>query len=237
MSFQHSHDSVLTNLSTNLWVYEDTLRFHGIRTNRIMAVIRLSDGSLFIQSPAELTSQVKAALDALGDVRFVVPTSKLHGHLYMEQYRAAYPDVELFAAPGLPARRPDLRFDGLLGSTPDPRWSTDIDQTALMGNWWITELAFFHRPSKTAILGDMGFHITENSSLEMRLFARFFGVYDRIGPFPEYKLPIRNKETFNQSVRNILAWDFDRVIPGHGDVIESGGKGAVQDGFKWLLKE
>ncbi|WP_423746651.1 hypothetical protein V5735_19195 [Haladaptatus sp. SPP-AMP-3] len=154
----------------------------------------------------------------------------------MEQYRAAYPDVELFAAPGLPARRPDLRFDSLLGSTPDPRWSTDIDQIALMGNWWITELAFFHRPSKTAILGDMGFHITENSSIEIRLFARIGGIYNRIGQFPEFKLPIRNKDTVNQSVRNILAWDFDRVIPGHGDIIETGGKEAIQDGFQWLVK-
>ena len=236
MPSRHTHESVLTNLSTNLWVYEDSLRFHGIRTNRIMAVIRLSDGSLFIQSPAELTAQVKAALDALGDVRFVVPTSKLHGHLYMEQYRAAYPDVELFAAPGLPARRPDLRFDGLLGSTPDPRWSTDIDQTALMGNWWITELAFFHRPSKTVVVGDMGIHITENSSIEMRVFSWLSGIYDRIGQLPEFKLPIRNRETLTQSVRNILAWDFDRVIPGHGDIIDSGGKEAVRDGFDWLLR-
>jgi hypothetical protein len=233
---RQSPDSVLTQLSRNLWVYEEPLRFLGTRINRIMAVIRLADGRLFIQSPAKLTAEVTTALAELGDVKFVAPTSKLHGHLYMEQYRAAYPDVELLAAPGLPARRPDLRFDGLLGSTPDPRWSTDIDQTALMGNWWITELAFYHRPSKTVILGDMGYHITENSSIEMRLLGRLGGIYKRIGQPLEYKLTIRNEDTLRQSVRTVLAWDFDRVIPGHGDIIESGGNAAVQDGFRWLLE-
>ncbi|WP_200862318.1 hypothetical protein [Candidatus Halobonum tyrrellensis] len=114
-------------------MYEEPLRFFGTRINRLMTVIRLTDGSLFAQSPAELTPAVKKALDELGPVKFVVPTSKLHGHLYMEQYRDAYPDVKLFAAPGLPARHLDVRFDGLLGSTPDPRWSADIDQVALMG--------------------------------------------------------------------------------------------------------
>lgn len=216
-------------------MYEDSLRFHRFRTNRIMTVIRLADGELFVQSPAELTPEVNAALDALGDVRFVAPASNLHGHRYMEPYRAAYPDVELLAAPGLPANRPALRFDGLLGSTPDPRWSADIDQSALMGNWWLTELAFFHRPSHTLVLGDMGIHITANGSIELRLLARLSGIYDRLGQLPECKLPVRNEETLAQSVRDVLAWNFDRVIPGHGDIIESGGNEAVRGGFQWLL--
>ncbi len=226
---------MFSRLAPTLWVYEEPLRFLGTRINRIMAVIRLSSGGLFVQSPAELTPEVKTALDDLGDVRFVAPTSKLHGHLHMEQYRAAYPDAELLAAPGLPARRPDLRFDRLLGSTPDPRWSADIDQTALMGNWWITELAFYHRPSRTVILGDMGYHITKNSSLEMRLLGRLGGIYERIGQPLEYKLTVRNEDTLRESIRNVLAWEFDRVIPGHGDIIESGGREAVRDGFRWLL--
>ena len=50
-----------------------------------MAVIRLADGGLLIHSPARLSSELRAALDRLGEVRFVVPTSELHGHLYMEQ--------------------------------------------------------------------------------------------------------------------------------------------------------
>lgn len=45
----------------------------------------------------------------------VVPASALHGHLLMEQYRDAYPRVELFAARALAWRRPDLSFLGELG--------------------------------------------------------------------------------------------------------------------------
>lgn len=236
MSTSELPADVFEKRATNLWTYEEPLRFLGTRINRIMTVIRLADGTVFVQSPAELTPAVRDALAAVGDVRYVVPTSNLHGHLYMEQYRAAFPDVELLAAPGLPSRRPDLRFDGLLGSVPDPRWSADVDQTALMGNWWITELAFFHRPSGTVVLGDMGYHITGNSSIEMRLLGRLGGIYDRIGQPLEYKLTIRNEATLRESVRDVLAWDFDRVIPGHGDVIESGGKAAVRDGFRWLLE-
>lgn len=139
-----------------------------------MSVMKLSSGGLFVQSPAELTPELKAQLDQLGEVRFVAATSKLHGHMYMEQYRAAYPNAELLAAPGLAARRTDLRFDHLLGDAPDPRWGTDIDQVAVAGHRWLTEIAFFHRPSRTVILGDMGYHIGDSSPLKTRLMlARF----------------------------------------------------------------
>ena len=226
----------LQRLARNLWVYEESLSFLGFEIGRLMTVIRLSNGELFVQSPAELTVDLRDALDALGDVRYVVPASKLHGHLYMEQYRSAYPTVELLAAPGLDARRPDLTFDGLLGDVPDTRWATDIDQTAILGNRWLTEIAFFHRPSRTVILGDIGYHIGSSSPLKTRLMARLGGVYGQVSPPLDYRLTIRNESTFRRCLRDVLSWDFDRVIPGHGELIETGGKQAVIDGYSWLLK-
>ncbi|AGB38438.1 DUF4336 domain-containing protein [Natronococcus occultus] len=226
---------MLTERDDRLWTDEEPLAFLGMELGRIMTVIELSTGGLFVQSPAELTAELRAALDELGDVRFVAPASKLHGHLYMEQYREAYPDAELLAAPGLAARRPDLRFDGTLGDVPDPRWSADIDQVAITGHRWLTELAFYHRPSETVILGDVGFHIDERSPLQTRLVARLLCVYGRIGPPIEFRLTIANEATFRRSIRDVLAWEFDRVIPGHGAIVESGGKRAVAEGFDWIL--
>ena len=226
----------LQRLSRDLWVYEESLRFFGFDIGRIMTVIRLSNGELFVQSPAELTAGLRDDLDDLGDVRYVAPASKLHGHLYMEVYREAYPDVELFAAPGLDVRRPDLTFDGLLGDTPDPRWGTDVDQTAILGNRWLSEIAFFHWPSRTVILGDIGYHISRSSPLKTRLMARAIGVYQQVSPPLDYRLTIRNDSTFRRCIRDVLAWDFDRVIPGHGEIIETGGKQAVIDGYRWLFE-
>lgn len=226
---------MLTQRDDRLWTHEEPLRFLGFEIGRTMTVIELSSGGLFVQSPAELTPELRRSLDDLGDVRFVVPASKLHGHLYMEQYREAYPNAELLAAPGLPARRPDLRFDGLLGDTPDPRWSADVDQVAIMGNRWLTEIAFLHRPSRTVILGDVGYHVDGSYPLKTRLMARVMGVYGRVGPTLDFRLTVRNEATFRRAVRAILAWEFDRVIPGHGSIVEHDGKRAVVEGFEWVL--
>ena len=38
------------------------------------------------------------------------------------------------------------------------------------------------------------------------------------------KSGVTDEAAFQNSLATILGWDFDRVIVGHGDVIESGGK-------------
>jgi hypothetical protein len=36
-------------------------------------------------------------------------------------------------------------------------------------------------------------------------------------------------------VKRILEWDFDRILPGHGEIVDSGGKAAFEQGLAWLL--
>ncbi|WP_224447611.1 DUF4336 domain-containing protein [Haloprofundus salilacus] len=228
-------EELLERLDTGLWTYREPLRFFGVEIGRVMVVVRLSGGGLLIHSPAELTPDLRRALAELGDVRFVVPASKLHGHLYMEQYREAYPRAELLAAPGLDHRRTDLDFDGLLGGAPDPRWSADLDQTAFLGHRWLSEIEFYHRPSRTLIIGDICYHVTAEAPFATRAVARLAGMYDRLSVPPDFRITVVNEAAARQSVRRMLGWEFDRVVVGHGSVLESGGREAVREAFDWLL--
>lgn len=47
---------------------------------------------------------------------------------------------------------------------------------------------------------------------------------------------VKDKVSFGISARRILAWDFDRVIPCHGDVIETGGKDVFAKMVDWFVK-
>lgn len=42
------------------------------------------------------------------------------------------------------------------------------------------------------------------------------------------KASVKDRAAFESSLGTILGWDFDRVIVGHGDVIESGGKAKLR---------
>jgi len=44
----------------------------------------------------------------------------------------------------------------------------------------------------------------------------------RLGPTVAFRLGIRDREAARRSVRRILEWDFDRILPGHGEIVEAG---------------
>jgi Domain of unknown function (DUF4336) len=221
-------------VAPDLWVVETPLRFRGIEVGRRMTIVRLASGALFIHSPAPLTAGLREALDQLGDVRFVVPASNMHGHLFMEQYRAAYPEVEIFSAPGLDRKRKDLAFDAMLGSAPDPRWREDIDHLPVLGHRFVTEIVFLHRPSRTLIVGDLCMRIGDSAPAPMRAVARATRRYAQLTPTPMFRLGLRNRMAARRSLDRILEWDFERVIVGHGELLETGGRDELRSAYSWL---
>ncbi|MFC4550831.1 MULTISPECIES: DUF4336 domain-containing protein [Halorussus] len=226
---------MFTELAPDLFVLSEPLSFYGFEIGRNMVVVRLPDGDLFVNSPAALTRERVDALNDLGTVQYVTPSSKLHGHLHMEDYERAFPAAELFAAPDLDRRRADLAFDGLLGGSPDPRWADVLDQTAFLGNRWLTEIEFFHRPSGTLILGDVCYNLGPETPLGTRLVARVLGMYGDLSVPPDFRQTVKNEAAARRSVERILAWDFERVVVGHGRVAERDAKRRLREAFDWLL--
>jgi Domain of unknown function (DUF4336) len=87
----------------------------GFRYPTRMAAVRLSDGSLFIWSPIQLTASLRAAVDALGPVQHIVAPNSLH-HLFLPVWKHAYPGAKVYAPPGLRKKRADIIFDADLGN-------------------------------------------------------------------------------------------------------------------------
>ena len=100
--------------------------FFGFPYPTRMALIRLSDGSIWVWSPIALNDELADAIDKLGLVRFIVSPNKIH-HLFLAEWNERWPDARLYAPPGLADRKPEVRFDAMLGDEPDPAWAADID--------------------------------------------------------------------------------------------------------------
>ena len=228
----------LRELGPGLWVHETPLRFVGIEAGRRMNVVELSGGGLFIHSPAELDDELRAELAARGPVRFVVAANRLHGHLFMEQYVDAYPDVELMAPPKLAPRRKDLTFAGELGDEPDPRWADDLDQALVRGHRTMHEVVFLHRRSRSLILGDLAMNFGPSSAPATRALARLGRIYGRLRPTPAFRSLFRRRDraATRESLERILAWDFDRVVTGHGEIVETGGREALREAYAWVWR-
>jgi Domain of unknown function (DUF4336) len=95
-----------------------------------MAVIRLSNGGLFIWSPVQLTAELQAAVEGIGQVRHIVAPNSFH-HLFLPAWKRAYPAARVYAPPGLRRKRKDIVFDADLGRAPSPDWAGEIDQVLM----------------------------------------------------------------------------------------------------------
>jgi hypothetical protein len=207
-----------------LWTSWRPLRFYGIEMGTRMTVCKLSDGSLFVHSPIAPDDALVAALLGLGPVEHIIAPNKLH-HLYFADFAARFPDARTYASPGLPARRPELHFEVVLGDETRPGWSQDLDQCAVQGNFFVDEVVFLHRASGTLILTDLCEEGNEEWPLFSRLAARIGGIYHKHGPPRDMKWNLRrDRPALRRAIDRILSWDFDQMILSHGRLVESGAK-------------
>lgn len=226
----------LRQLATDLWVVDRPQRFYGLAVGTRMTVIRLAGGSLLLHSAIALDADLRRELDALGPVRFVVAPNRVH-HLYAGDVAKAYPEARLWIGPGLERKRPDLVFVAVLGDEVPAEWRGQVDQVFFAGRPYENEVTFFHRASRTLILCDLAFNFGPSAPLTTRIWMRLMLSYGRFGPSKLDPLLIRDRAAARASLQRILAWDFDRVVVAHGDVLETGGHALLRQGYAWLLAE
>jgi hypothetical protein len=207
----------------------------GFRYPTRMAIVRLSDGALFIWSPTALSDELRTALNALGDVRYLIAPNSLH-HLFLGEWRDAYPAARLYAAPGLRQRRKDLEFDGDLEDTPPGEWSEEIDQVVMRGNLITTEVVFFHRKSRTAIFTDLIQHFSPTWFTGWRTVVARLDLMTAAQPeVPrKFRTGFVNRRLARAALRQILAWPTERVVMAHAAPVETDGRAFIGRAFRWL---
>jgi hypothetical protein len=221
-------------LAEDLWVVDRPQSFYGLPVGTRMTVVRLPGGRLLLHSPVALDAELRTRLDAVGRVSFAVAPNRLH-HLYAGEVAQAYPGARLWVAPGLERKRPDLAFEAVLGDEAPKEWRDDVAQVFFRGRPYENEVAFFHRRSRTLLLCDLAFNFGPSAPAPTRLLMKLIRSYGHLGPSTLDPLLIRDRAAARASLERILAWDFDRIVVAHGDVLDSGGHETLRRGYAWLL--
>ncbi|HEX7637315.1 MAG TPA: DUF4336 domain-containing protein [Burkholderiaceae bacterium] len=209
--------------------------FFGMPYPTRMAVAKLGCGSLWVWSPIALTDELAAAVEALGPVRHIVSPNKLH-HLFLADWARRWPQARLYAPPGLAARRPDLRFDGELGDAPDPAWAAEIDQAVFRGSFAMTEVAFFHAESRTAIFGDL-IQRFDASSLSgwKALLMKLDGLVGERGSTPrEWRASFLRRAAARAARDKVLGWKPRQLVVAHGMCAQQDAAAVIEAALGWI---
>ena len=198
-----------------------------------MAIIRLSDGGLFISSPIQLSSSLRAEVDAVGQVRHIIAPNSLH-HLFLPEWKRAYPEANLYAPPGLRRKREDIVFDADLGSAPSPAWVKEIDQVLMHGNLITTEVVFFHIGSGTVLFTDLIQQLPVNLISGWRaVVAKLDLMVEREPSVPrKFRYAFTNRRAARESLEHVLAWPAEKVLMAHGTRVEKDARAYLRRAFR-----
>ncbi len=198
-----------------------------------MTVLRLADGGLLLHSPVALTEALRTRVVELGAVAHLYAPNLFH-HRWVGEWAAAFPAARLHAAPGLATKRPDLRIDRIPGEVPEAGFADCLEEIPIAG-FRLRETALLHRPTGTLLVTDLVHNVGRPTHPWTVLYTKAMGFYDRVALSRVLRwTAFDDRAAARRSIDDLLARSFDRLVFGHGEPLETGGRDALAAAYAWL---
>jgi Domain of unknown function (DUF4336) len=218
---------MLTAITDDLWHLPFTVTLPlGMKMPARMTVVRLRDSRLLLHSPAPIDQALAVELGRLGEVAILVAPNTQHQR-FISAAAQAFPNARVLAAEGVAAKQPSLRIDGVLGNHAPPDYRDEIEQVLIEGAPALNEVAFFHRASRTLIACDLVFNILEPPNFMASLVLTLVGARGRLAQSRAWRFLAKDRPAVAASVERILRWDFERLVPAHGEIVEADARAAL----------
>jgi hypothetical protein len=231
----------LKQITSNIWVKEQPLKYLGLEVGTRMTIIRLANEELALISPIKLDEQIITEINSLGTVKYIIAPNLFH-YLYLQSCKNTYSSASLITPPDLAAKQPNIKSD-LIFTRDVIDFNGELEYFLFAGYripspsgvTVANEIVFYHPESKTLILTDAAFNLDNSFPFLTQFAARIIGCYQQLRPSILEKIATKDKEQITISVKKLLQWDFQRVIMAHGTIVENNAKQQLKKGYEWFL--
>ncbi len=235
---------VLKPVAPDVWIVDGPIIRFGMPWPKLpfptrMTIVR-TDFGLWLHSPTRLTATLRAQVEAIGTPRWIIGPNRIH-YSWISDWHHAWPDAEVYLAPRIreqSAGRIDLPAQELTADH-GYLWDAVLETLPITGSY-MTEVEFFHRPSRTLVLTDLieNFEGGKLNSWLLTWLTRLGGVQDPHGQMPrDMRLTFRNeyRAQLKSAVERMIAWQPERIILAHGRWYPANGAAELRRAFRWLL--
>ncbi|KAI9894554.1 MAG: hypothetical protein M1814_001908 [Vezdaea aestivalis] len=235
-------------------------RFGLIKVGGRGTLVRMTNGQVAVFSPTALTPEAKTAVTELGGKVGYIAALDFEHHIFLGPWAAEYPSAKVLGPEGLAEKRAEQKNENVPFAhifteqnkrTEKVGGAFDEDfEYEYVGGHANKELVFLYKPDKTLIQADMLFNLpaTEQYSktgipADAGIFTKLFSFFNRTSPQGQvwqqrflWNVCAKDKPSFADSCKRIASWNFEKMIPCHGDVIETGSSEVFKRMFAWHLE-
>jgi len=225
-------ESTLTAaVDDRIWTLDRPVWFAGARLRARTTVVRLDDGSLLLHTPPPPTEAFAEQLKALGPVRWLLVPNCWH-HLGAPAAAAFFPEAQVVGPASALNRNKALKLhvdirDGKFGES-----VPEFEALALEGVPFWDETVLYHRPTQTLLGADIVCWACAKDHWSWRLGARVTGCWERVRVPPDARKKIIDKVAAARSLHAMLERPAQRLIVGHGELIEDGCRDRLAEAWR-----
>lgn len=204
--------------------------------------IKLNNGDVFVFVSTPLSDETKSTLDTMGTVKYLVTPDSLHS-LYITEYVKAYPNAKAIGVAPLIEKKKDIQWAGAFGKDePGTTYGYEPELTeCYFSGFQNKDVAFYHVASKSLIVADLLFNLPAKEQYSKSKHSPNSIFASWLNPWAGFHKTFINgvvtdKAAMARDAKTVASWDFERIIPCHGDVIEGKGKEAWTTAYANYLK-
>ncbi|KAJ3512012.1 hypothetical protein NMY22_g15462 [Coprinellus aureogranulatus] len=249
-------ETVIREVAKGVWTFSRPFsRFGLFPVGGRSTAVKLKDGGVWILASTPLDEETKATLQDLGPVRnflgitaaarYIIGADALH-YMFIDQYKTAYPEAKVVAPvdaiENMKKAGKDVAFDGAWGRDPlSTRYGFEEDiEHCYFSGFRNKDVAFLHKDSKSLIQADLLMNLPPREQYAKAKSTPLLSAISRMNPSTwahphmTWSLGV-DIEAMRRDAKTVSDWDFTRIIPCHGDVIEVDAKKAWNTVFQKFL--
>jgi len=241
---------IIRQVNESIWTFSKAFKRGGIVPfGGRSTAIRTSLGYLVVAS-TPLTPETKATLSS-APVKYIVSPDSVHW-LFISEWAKAYPEAKVYGVEDVVPKQDwanlGVKWAGVFSKeNPTGSWPEELKDEVKV-EWFKgfinQDLALLHVPTKTLVEADLLFNLPAYEQFSQpghspHLWYLPVGWLKPDTWFHRFFLSgaAKDKTAMAESAAVVASWDFEKVIPCHGDVIESGGKKAFTSTYSNFLKD
>jgi glyoxylase-like metal-dependent hydrolase (beta-lactamase superfamily II) len=206
----------------------------GVRLPVRSTLIQLSSGAVLI-SPIDFSDRQIQSIRDLTPVTDIVAPNLFH-HKWLQRAQIKFPGSKFWGPPGLKEKFPDVPLTKTLTEDVWP-YKDELELVFLKGAAQANECVFFHKSSKTLIVTDLCFNLQAPKGFLAPIVLRLMRTYKRFAVSTLWNRMVTDKALFYESLKKLLALDFETIVMSHGDILRSTAEASAKQRLEASLSE